>query len=55
MEYIQYIEESQTWKCPKTGKWKITCVGGGHPELLVVILEYDITIVVVVVVVVMCM
>lgn len=29
MEYIQYIEESQTWKCPKTGKWKITCVGGG--------------------------
>lgn len=39
MQYIQYIEESQTWKCPKTGKWKVTCVGGGHPELLVVILE----------------
>lgn len=32
MQYIQYIEESQTWKCPKTGKWKVTCVGGGHPE-----------------------
>lgn len=29
MDYIQYIEESQTWKCPKTGKWKVTCVGGG--------------------------
>lgn len=29
MEYIQYIEKSQTWKCPKSGKWKATCVGGG--------------------------
>lgn len=32
MEYIQYIEKSQTWKCPKSGKWKATCVGGGVLE-----------------------
>lgn len=29
MQYIQYIESTQLWKCPKTGKYKITCVGGG--------------------------
>ena len=29
MQYIQYIEESQIWKCPKSGKWKVICVGGG--------------------------
>ena len=29
MNYIQYIEESKTWVCPKTGIWKVICVGGG--------------------------
>jgi len=29
MQYIEYIEESKTWTCPKTGKWKVICVGGG--------------------------
>lgn len=29
MQYIQYIESSATWTCPKTGKWKVICVGGG--------------------------
>lgn len=29
MQYIEYIEESKTWKCPKSGKWKVICVGGG--------------------------
>lgn len=29
MQYIFWIEESQTWVCPIGGKWKIICVGGG--------------------------
>ena len=29
MQYIEYIEKSKTWTCPKTGKWKVICVGGG--------------------------
>ena len=29
MNYIQYIEESKTWTCPKSGVWKVICVGGG--------------------------
>ena len=28
MQYIEYIEESKTWTCQKTGKWKVICVGG---------------------------
>lgn len=34
MQYIQYIEESKTWKCPKTGKYKVICVGGGGTGIL---------------------
>lgn len=29
MQYSYWIETSQTWTCPKTGAWKIICVGGG--------------------------
>ena len=29
MQYIYYLEESQTWVCPKSGRWKVICVGGG--------------------------
>lgn len=29
MKYVEFIEESKTWICPKTGKWKAICVGGG--------------------------
>ena len=29
MNYIQYIEESKSWTCPKSGVWKVICVGGG--------------------------
>lgn len=29
MNYIQYIETTQEWTCPKTGVWKVICVGGG--------------------------
>ena len=33
MNYIQYIEESKTWTCPKSGIWKVICVGGGGAGL----------------------
>lgn len=29
MKYIEWLKESQTWACPKAGKWKVICVGGG--------------------------
>lgn len=29
MKYIEWLKESQTWTCPKAGKWKVICVGGG--------------------------
>ena len=29
MKYIEWFKESQTWTCPKAGKWKVICVGGG--------------------------
>ncbi len=29
MNYIEYIESSTTWRCPKGGLWKVICVGGG--------------------------
>ena len=29
MNYMQYIESTQEWTCPKSGKWKVICVGGG--------------------------
>ena len=29
MNYIHYIESTQEWTCPKSGKWKVICVGGG--------------------------
>ena len=29
MQYLHYIEESKSWTCPKTGVWKVICVGGG--------------------------
>ena len=29
MVYCETIEESKTWVCPKTGIWKVICVGGG--------------------------
>lgn len=34
MNYINYIEENQTWKCPRSGKYKVTCVGGGGTGIL---------------------
>ena len=34
MQYIQYIEESKTWTCPKSGIWKVICVGGGATACL---------------------
>ena len=29
MKYIEWLKESQTWVCPKGGKWKVIAVGGG--------------------------
>ena len=29
MKHIHYIKSSQEWVCPKSGKWKIICIGGG--------------------------
>jgi hypothetical protein len=29
MKYIEWLKESQTWVCPKAGKWKVITVGGG--------------------------
>lgn len=29
MVYMETIEASKTWECPKSGVWKIICVGGG--------------------------
>lgn len=29
MVYCETIEESKIWVCPKTGVWKIICIGGG--------------------------
>ena len=29
MVYCETIETSKTWVCPKTGIWKVICVGGG--------------------------
>lgn len=29
MVYCETIENSKTWTCPKTGIWKIICIGGG--------------------------
>lgn len=29
MQQVYWIKSSQTWTCPKTGAWKIICVGGG--------------------------
>lgn len=29
MKYIEWLKEPQTWTCPKAGKWKVICVGGG--------------------------
>ena len=29
MQYLHYVEESKTWVCPKSGVWKIICIGGG--------------------------
>ncbi len=29
MQYLEMITASKTWECPKTGVYKITCVGGG--------------------------
>ena len=29
MQYLHYIEESKSWTCPKSGIWKVICVGGG--------------------------
>jgi hypothetical protein len=46
MNYIEYIERtdanngSVTWTCPKTGKWKVICVGGGASGALFVAQEY---------------
>ena len=29
MTHIEWIESSKTWTCPKSGKYKVICVGGG--------------------------
>lgn len=29
MKYIEWLKKSQTWVCPKSGKWKVIAVGGG--------------------------
>lgn len=29
MTYCEMITASKTWTCPKAGRWKIICVGGG--------------------------
>ena len=29
MQQVYWIKSSQTWTCPKSGAWKIICVGGG--------------------------
>lgn len=29
MVYCETIETSKTWTCPKSGVWKVICVGGG--------------------------
>lgn len=29
MVYMETIEESKAWTCPKSGIWKVICVGGG--------------------------
>lgn len=29
MVYCETIETSKSWTCPKTGVWKVICVGGG--------------------------
>lgn len=29
MVYCETIEESKPWVCPKSGVWKIICIGGG--------------------------
>lgn len=29
MVYCETIETSKTWTCPKSGIWKVICVGGG--------------------------
>lgn len=29
MVYCETIESSKTWTCPKTGVWKVICIGGG--------------------------
>lgn len=33
MQYLYYIEESKSWTCPKSGIWKVICVGGGGAGL----------------------
>lgn len=34
MQYLYYIEESKSWTCPKSGIWKVICVGGGATACL---------------------
>lgn len=29
MQQVYWIKSSQTWTCPKSGAWRIICVGGG--------------------------
>ena len=33
MVYCETIETSKTWTCPKSGIWKVICVGGGGAGL----------------------
>lgn len=33
MIYCETIETSKTWTCPKSGIWKVICVGGGGAGL----------------------
>ena len=33
MVYCETIETSKTWTCPKSGVWKVICVGGGGAGL----------------------
>lgn len=34
MQYLHYVEESKSWTCPKSGIWKVICVGGGATACL---------------------
>lgn len=38
-QLLFYIEESKQWTCPKSGAWKVICVGGGARGTLILDIE----------------